>query len=194
MTSPNLEELREQVTAAIYVYWRFFLAEGILMLLLGLLAVGLPGVSTFAVEILVGWLFLIGGILRIILACASCRRPGFSWSLVSPVCALLVGLWLLIRPVEGVLAATLLVALFFVVDGLVKLLLARELRTHLKHWGWTLASGVADLVLAAVIWLDWPGSAGWAIGLLVGINMCLVGVALLMTGLQARAGGLGPGL
>jgi uncharacterized membrane protein HdeD (DUF308 family) len=188
MTS-NFDEVRRQVAAVLYAHWQLFLAEGILMLVLGVIAVGVPEVSTFAVEILVGWLFLIGGALRIAAVMASRRRPGFTWALLSPAVATLLGIWLLMRPVEGVIAATLLLAAFFVVDGVVKLLLAQELREHLESWGWTFVSGAADLILAALIWIDWPGSASWAIGLLVGINMCLMGLSLTMMAVHARRGG-----
>jgi uncharacterized membrane protein HdeD (DUF308 family) len=188
----DIDEVRREIAAAFYAHWQFFLAEGVLMVVLGMLAIGLPNVATLAVEILVGWLFLVGGVLRIVSVLASRRRPGFLWSLLSPVCAAVLGFWLIFRPVEGVLTATLLLAAFFVVDGVVKMLLALELRQHLENWGWTLFSGVIDLVLAYLIWLGWPSSATWAIGLLVGVNMSLVGLSLVMTSIAAKASGAPP--
>jgi uncharacterized membrane protein HdeD (DUF308 family) len=185
----EIDEVRQEIAATLYTHWQFFLAEGLLMVVLGMLAIGLPNVASFAVELLVGWLFLVGGVLRIASVVASRRRPGFLWALLSPVCATLLGAWLVFRPVEGVLTATLLLGAFFVVDGVVKILLALELRQHLEHWGWTLASGLIDLALAWLIWQGWPSSATWAIGLLVGVNMSLVGLSLVMTSLGARAAG-----
>ena len=66
------------------------------------------------------------------------------------------------------------------------ILRAIEHRRHLASWGWVLLSGLVDLLLAFLIWDGWPSSAGWAIGLLVGINMVFVGVSLTMTALAAR--------
>jgi uncharacterized membrane protein HdeD (DUF308 family) len=92
----------------------------------------------------------------------------------------------LLRPLAGVLTLTLALIIFFVVEGISAILLAIEHRRHLPSWGWILLSGLVDLLLAFLIWDGWPSSAGWAIGLLVGINMVFVGVSLIMTSIAAR--------
>ncbi|HLY54480.1 MAG TPA: HdeD family acid-resistance protein [Stellaceae bacterium] len=182
----DIDEVRREVAATVYTHWQFFLAEGLLMVVLGMLAIGLPDVASLAITLLLGWLFLVGGILRVVSVLASRRRPGFMWSLLSPVCAAVLGFLLVFDPIGGVLTVTLLLGAYFVVDGVVKIMLAFELRQHLESWGWTLFSGVVDLLLAFLIWSGWPGSAAWAIGLLVGVNMCLVGLSLTMLALAAR--------
>ena len=184
--SQEIGAVGRDIRTAIYVYWQVFLAEGLLMFVLGLLAIALPEVASVAVLSLVGWLFLIGGVLRITSGLASRSRPGFRWSLLSPVVAALVGLWLLIDPIAGLIAATALIAAYFVVDGVVKILLAIELRQHLERWTWPLLAGIVDLLLALLITIGWPGSAGWVLGLMAGINMTLLGLALVMTASDAR--------
>jgi uncharacterized membrane protein HdeD (DUF308 family) len=114
------------------------------------------------------------------------QMPGFFWSLLTAVLAIVLGLVLLLRPIAGVLTLTLALVVFFVVEGVAAILLAIEHRRHLASWGWVLVSGLVDLLLALLIWDGWPSSAGWAIGLLVGINMVFVGVSLIMTALAAR--------
>jgi uncharacterized membrane protein HdeD (DUF308 family) len=183
---PELDEVRRRLTAAMHAHWKLFLAEGILMLVLGLLAIAVPEVASLAITILIGWLFFIGGIFRTLSVLRHRHMPGFWWSLLTAVLAIALGLILLLRPIAGVLTLTLALIVFFVVEGISAILLAIEHRRHLPSWGWILLSGLVDLLLACLIWDGWPSSAGWAIGLLVGINMVFVGISLIMTALAAR--------
>ena len=100
----------------------------------------------------------------------------------------MVGGWILAAPAGGVVSLTLVLIVFFVMEGVASIMFAIEHRNEFSgRWGWMLASGVIDLVLAAMIYTGLPGSAAWAIGLLVGINMMFGGVALIGMALQARS-------
>ena len=74
----------------------------------------------------------------------------------------------------------------FVAEGVAGILIALDFQRHLANWGWTLVSGLANLVLAYLIWRGWPATADWAIGLLLGINMFMLGLSLTMSALAAR--------
>jgi uncharacterized membrane protein HdeD (DUF308 family) len=156
------------------------------LIVLGLLAVALPNIATLAVEILVGWLFFVGGIFRALSVWQSRRMPGFTWSLLSAVLAVVLGLILILQPLAGVLTLTMVLIAIFIIEGIAGILVAIEFRRHLRSWGWVLFSGIIDLLLAWLIWQGWPSSASWAIGLLVGINMIFFGLSLVMTALAAR--------
>jgi uncharacterized membrane protein HdeD (DUF308 family) len=112
--------------------------------------------------------------------------PGFWWSLLTAVVVSLFGVMLIAQPLPGMLTLTAMLIGLFILEGLVAVYMAFELRKHLQHWGWTLVKGVVDLVLAGTIWSGWPGSAAWAIGLLVGVNMLFFGFSLAMTAIDAR--------
>jgi uncharacterized membrane protein HdeD (DUF308 family) len=183
---PELDGLQHRLAAAIQAHWKRFLAEGIVMMVLGLLAIAVPNIATLAIEIFIGWLFLIGGIFRAISVLQSRHMPGFGWSLLTAVLAIALGLVLILRPITGVLTLTIWLIAFFIIEGIAAILLAIEHRRHLPSWGWVLLSGLVDLLLAYLIWQGWPSSAGWAIGLLVGINMVFLGLSLIMTALAAR--------
>lgn len=185
-TLPDLDDVRGRLSAAIHAHWKLFLAEGIVMLVLGLLAIAVPEVASLAIAVLIGWLFFVGGIFRTISVWQHRTMPGFGWSLAAAILAIILGLILLLRPVAGVLTLTIVLVAFFILEGISAILLAIEHRRHLPSWGWVLFSGLVDLLLAFLIWDGWPSSAGWAIGLLVGINMVFVGVSLIMTALAAR--------
>jgi uncharacterized membrane protein HdeD (DUF308 family) len=168
-------------------HWRLFLTEGIALVILGTAAIMLPQVATFAAEILVGWLILISGIVGLINTFRMRSAPGFGWSLLSALLALATGALLLWWPLTGTVSLTLILSVFFVVEGVATIMFALEHKRDLSgRWGWMLVSGVIDLILAGVIVLGLPGTATWAIGLLVGINMVFGGWALIAMALHAR--------
>jgi len=92
------------------------------------------------------------------------------------------GIVLLLRPLSGVLSLTLVLIAFFVIEGVASIMFAQLS----GRWGWMLASGIIDLILATIILAGLPGTAAWAIGLLVGINMVFGGSALIAMALHAR--------
>jgi uncharacterized membrane protein HdeD (DUF308 family) len=136
---------------------------------------------------LFGWLFLISGLVGAITTFMMRRAPGVWWSLVSGILAIAVGVVMLLSPLSGVLTLTLLLITFFIIEGVVSIMFALEHKRELSgRWGWMLASGIIDLILAAIIIEGLPGTAAWALGLLVGINMVFGGTALIGMALHAR--------
>jgi uncharacterized membrane protein HdeD (DUF308 family) len=120
------------------------------------------------------------------------QAPGFWWSLVSAVLAIAAGIVLLMWPLSGIVTLTLILIVFFVVEGIVSIMFALEHKRELSgRWGWMLVSGITDLILAAVVIAGLPGSVAWALGLVVGINMVFGGTALIAMALDAR--GTSPG-
>lgn len=185
----DLEGIRRQLALMIHAHWKLFLAQGILMMVLGLLAIAEPNIATVAVAIFVGWLFFVGGIFRAASVWHSRHAPGFTWSMLTAILSIALGLILILRPLPGVLTLTMVLVAFFIIEGIASIVAAIEHRQHLRSWGWVLFSGIIDLLLAYLIWAGWPSSADWAIGLLVGINMLFFGLSLVMTALAARGEG-----
>ena len=183
---PDSGGIRGQIAATIHSHWKLVLAQGVVMMVLGFLAVVEPNVATLAVSIFVGWLFFIGGIFRTLWVWRSRAMPGFAWSLLTALLAIVFGLILIFRPLAGALTLTMILVAFFILEGITAIVLAVQHRAHLRSWGWVLFSGIVDLLLAFFIWAGWPSSADWAIGLLVGINMLFFGLSLVMTSLTAR--------
>jgi uncharacterized membrane protein HdeD (DUF308 family) len=172
---------------AIHEHWGVFLAEGIILVLLGLIAIVVPPIATLAFTIIIGWIFLVSGVLGLITTFWARSAPGFWWSLISAIIAIAAGVVLLLWPVSGSLSLTLLLIAFFVVEGIVSIMYAIEHRNQLTgRWVWMLISGIVDLILAGIIFAGLPGTAIWALGLLVGINMVFGGAALIAMALAAR--------
>jgi uncharacterized membrane protein HdeD (DUF308 family) len=114
--------------------------------------------------------------------------PGFWWALVTALLAILVGLALLLRPTAGIMSLTAVLTAFFIVEGAFQAAAALSFREAIpRSWGWLLASGVADLVLAAIIISGWPGTVDWTLGLLAGVSLVTSGWAILMVAFGARS-------
>ncbi len=183
----NAARMGSALAGAIHEHWALFLIEGIILVILGLAAIALPPLATLAFTIIIGWVFLISGGVGLFTTFWARHVPGFWWSLISAIIGIAAGVVLLLWPITGTLSLTLVLIAFFVVEGIVSIMYAIEHRNQLTgRWGWMLVSGIIDLILAGIIFAGLPGTAVWALGLLVGINMLFGGAALIAMALAAR--------
>jgi uncharacterized membrane protein HdeD (DUF308 family) len=187
-TSPSeMSQLQSAIAQSIREHWVLFLIEGIILVVLGILAIIVPPLATITFTLFLGWLFLISGIMGLITTFWARHAPGFWWSLLSAVLAIAAGIVLLVEPLRGAITLTLLLIVFFIIEGVLTIMYAFEHKKDLSgRWGWMLVSGIIDLILAAIILVGLPGTAAWALGLLVGINMLFGGSALIAMALHAR--------
>jgi uncharacterized membrane protein HdeD (DUF308 family) len=184
---PDVAGIQRAVANALHRHWRLYLGEGIVLVILGFIAILVPPIATLAVTIVLGWLFLISGVIGLYTTFMLRHAPGFWWSLISAALGVLVGGMLLAQPVSGALSLTIVVIGFFMIEGVVSIMFALEHKRELSgRWGWMLVSGIVDLILAAFVLAGLPSTAAWAIGLLVGINMVFGGSALIAMALHAR--------
>jgi uncharacterized membrane protein HdeD (DUF308 family) len=184
---PDIKGLQRAVATALHEHWVLYLVEGVVLLVLGLTAIVIPPLATLAVTILLGWLFLVSGVMGLITTFWMRQAPGFWWALVSAVLGIAVGAMLLVLPVSGAFSLTIVLVAFFIIEGVASIMFALAHKRELSgRWGWMLVSGIVDLVLGAMILAGLPSTAAWAIGLLVGINMVFGGTALIGMALHAR--------
>ncbi len=170
------EELRHK--------WGWFLALGIVLLLLGIGAVALTPVATLAAVMVLGWLMVFSGIVEAVHAFQVHRWGGFFLHLIGGVLGVLIGLLIVTHPGAGALAWTLLFASFFTVIGLFRLIAAIRLRS--PNWGWVAFDGVITLLLGVILWAEWPWSGLWFLGLSVGISLLLRGWSYVMLAVALR--------
>src|SRR5213082_3222180 len=163
MTLPqDVTRMQSEMRAAVREHWQAFLIEGILLVVLGLAAMIVPPLASLAVTIFLGWMFLISGIAGLALT---------FWA----------------RQVPGTLTLTIVVGAYFLAEGVATIMYALEHRRELsERWSWMLFAGLLDILIAAMIIAGLPGSAEWAIGLLVGINLLFGGASLIGVALAAR--------
>jgi uncharacterized membrane protein HdeD (DUF308 family) len=184
-------DLTEVLKKSAHDHWRMFLAEGIVLLVLGAIAIVAPPLAGVATTIILGWLFLVGGIVGGISTFGARQAPGFAWSLLSALVAVIAGVVLLWNPVQGLITLTYVLIAFFIVDGVLIIALAITHRRALSgRWEWMMVNGIIDLVLAAVIISGLPGALLWALGLLVGIDLVFGGASMIAMALAARKASL----
>ena len=172
----GLESLRKR--------WGWFLALGILLIVLGTVALGSSVFMTLATMVFVGWLLIIGGVLEAAHACLCKGWGGFFIDLLTGILYVVVGFMVVANPGSAAIALTLLIAMFLIFGGIFRIVVAAVVR--FPNWVWLLLHGVVNLLLGIAIWRQWPLSGLWVIGLFVGIDMIFNGWSLVMLGLAAK--------
>ena len=185
----EIRGIRAGIAHSVRDHWFMYLIEGIALLVLGILAAAMPGIASLAATVLFGWILLFAGAVILIAAVRGRNAPGFWWSLFSGIIGIVAGLLLLIRPMRGVLTLTIVLIAFLLAQGVISILYAVEHRRQQSgRWGWILASGIVDLVLGILLLMGFPGTAVWALGLLLAIKLMFGGWSLIMMALHARPG------
>ena len=158
---------------------------GVLTVIFGVLAIGAPLITGIAVSMFVGFLMVFMGIARVVHAVKSKQWGTGIWGTIIGLLAVGAGLVILFRPGVGLAWLTLLLAIYFLVDGVCEIIAAFKIKPD-QGWGWMLFNGVIALLLGIMIWRQWPVSGDWAIGVLVGVHILITGWTMIILGTGAR--------
>ena len=175
------EAMREKVRR--HSFW--YILQSVLMILAGIMALVFPIISSAAIVIFLGWLLIFSGVLQAFSLLDARHVPHFWLQLVSVVLSVLVGILFLRNPGAGLLTLTLLLIVFFMVEGISKIIFSLTIRPF-PNWGWVFASGVIGILLAFYLWANTPVTAVWLLGVLLGIGLMSEGAALGNMAWQAR--------
>lgn len=146
-----------------------------------------PQISTLAVDLYVGWIFLLSGAVGVIVIFLAPNVSAFLWTLLTAALSMFAGVALVWHPVQGAVSLTLLLIAFFIAEGVFQIAAAFSYRrVFADSWGWMLSSGIADAILALLLIAGWPSSASWALGLIVGVNLITSGVATIIVASAVR--------
>lgn len=169
-------------------HWVLFLIEGIILVALGIGAIFVPPIASLAATLIFGWVLLISGLVGLFTTLFGRHLPAFWWSLLSAVAGIVAGAILLVFPISGIYALTLVLIAFFLVEGFASIMFAFAHSRQLSgRWGWLLASGIVDVLLAVIVFFGLPWSAFWALGVLLGINLLFGGFAMIGMALHAKS-------
>lgn len=183
----NPSDMQDALKDALKTNWKLFLFQGIVMLILGILAVAWPAVATIAVDLYVGWLFLISGMVGLVAMFSVRDFPAFLWTLLTAALAMAAGVLLIWKPEQGAVSLTIVLTALFIAEGIFQIVGSFAYRDVMPgSWVWMCVSGICDLLLAAVLIAYWPVSASWALGVIVGINLITSGVAIVTAAIEAR--------
>ena len=175
--NPRIQALKEHSGWSI--------AIGIILIILGIFVLGSPLYTGLAVAIMVGSFLLVGGLVQFVFAFRAKSSGAGLLNFVGGALSLLCGVLMIAHPLYGLKFLTLLLAVFFVVEGMSKIMFSFQVRPA-QGWVWVLFSGIVGLVLGMMIWSQWPLSGAWAVGTLVGIDLLFTGWSTLAIGLAAR--------
>jgi uncharacterized membrane protein HdeD (DUF308 family) len=179
------EVFRAAMRETVKRYSLWYLIQGALLVVAGFLAIIYPILSSVAVIIMLGWLLIISGVAQGISLVGARHVPHFWLQLISVILAFLIGFLFLRDPAQGLLTVTLLLIVFFMIEGISKIVFALTIRPF-PYWGWVLASGLIGVLLSLVLWASLPVTALWLVGLLLGIQLISVGGALARLAWQVR--------
>ena len=158
---------------------------GVLLVVLGVLAIGEPYLAAIALATFIAYLLLIVGILHITVAFHAHSGKAFFWKLLVGVCYLFIGGYLTFRPSLTVASLTLVLAFLFLLEGTLDFMLWWKSRSTQGAF-WILVDSIVTLILGGMIYVHWPSSSEWAVGTLFGISLIMSGVARVMLSLAVR--------
>ncbi len=172
------QDLTDDMRKAIATNRKWLTALGVVLIVLGVAAIAAPFVASIAMNAWIGAFFLIGGIAQITQAFqARGWQKGLGHVLLGLVYSL-GGLLMLFNPLAGLVAITLLVTAALLASGLMRIVAGLSMRPR-KGWGWLVLAGVVALVAAALIYVSFPGSAFWLLGVIAGVSFVMEGWALI---------------
>jgi uncharacterized membrane protein HdeD (DUF308 family) len=157
----------------------------VLLIVFGMLAIGSPFLAAVAVNVVIAWLIVLAGTVHVVLAFHAHGAGSVIWKLLVGLAYLLFGAYLIIHPLLGVVTLTLVLASLFLIEGILDIVLFFKMRS-VGGSSWVLIDGIITLLLGLLIYLQWPSSSAWAIGVLVGVSMIISGVTRVMLSLAVR--------
>jgi uncharacterized membrane protein HdeD (DUF308 family) len=179
--------MREAMRETVKRYSLWYLLQGILMVVAGALALIYPLLASVAMVYLLAWVLIVSGALQALGLIGARHVPHYWLQLISVVLAIVIGVILLRQPESGLVIMTMLLIVFFMVEGISKIIFALTIRPF-PNWGWVLASGLVGIVLGVYLWANMPVSAEWVLGVLLGIQLICEGAALAYLAWGVRTG------
>ena len=159
---------------------------GIIVLILGLLAVAMPFITGVAVTVMIGIILIAAGVAELVYTFKSRSFGEGFFRFLFGLLAILAGLSLVSQPNAGLATITLFLAIWFFVDGIITLIQGFRWRPF-DGWGWMVFSGIVSIILGVMIWRQFPVSAVWLVGVLVGIRLIFAGWTMIMLGSVGEA-------
>jgi uncharacterized membrane protein HdeD (DUF308 family) len=181
----ELKHVQQQLQDYLQKHWRLFLFEGIAFIVLGIAAIIIPQFFSVVIVLFLGWVIVLAGAIHVSRALFFSNMPGFGLWLGLGILQILVGYLLIANPIAGVMTLTMMMTLFFVLEGTIKIYWAFLLRP-LPQWQFVLMSGITALLFAVIILAFWSETAHWLLGLFVGINMVMLGWSMVNMSLEHK--------
>lgn len=161
------------------------IALAVLMIIVGIIAMLAPWEFGLVIALVVGWSAIFNGVAQIIYAFRTHGGWHVALEIILGIIYIIAGVYLLMHPVGGLLALTIILASFLLVYGIFALVLAFRIKP-LKGWGWVLFDAIVTILLGILIWAHWPFNSDWVVGTLFGISIFMSGITRLMVAMALR--------
>jgi uncharacterized membrane protein HdeD (DUF308 family) len=178
MTSNVFSEIKNNQKSSLWI--------GILLIVLGIIGIAVPNVSTIVAETWISLLLVSAGAAKLVYAFQTRDRDGFVWKLLLSILYIATGIGLFVYPLSGVVTLTLLLGSFLLTEGTFELILAFKLRGE-QNWVWVLGNAVITILLGGIVWSEWPSNAPWLLGTVVGASIVVTGISRVMLSLNSNS-------
>lgn len=165
--------------------WGLILFVGVLFIIGGISAISYPWIWTGGVVLMLGWVILVSGIFRFVDAFATMKQGGFIWKIMGSLFYILAGIFILKFPLTGAVTLTLIIGMFFIIEGISKTAFAAEIKPF-KGWIWAMFDGVLTILFGILVLAFLGNATLWLIGLLLGIKLLFAGWDLVYLGLALK--------
>ncbi|KAB1191291.1 HdeD family acid-resistance protein [Haloferax sp. MBLA0078] len=165
--------------------WRWLAIAGVIIGIIGLLAILAPFVTGLSISLLVGLFLIASGILNFIGVFSARSWGGAIWQILLGGISIGAGVILFVNPVAGLATLTILVIAYLLVSGVVEIVMGLSLRGE-PNWFFAVVSGSIGVLLAIMLWAGFPASAAWAVGVLFGANLLVSGSMMVIFAYSAR--------
>jgi uncharacterized membrane protein HdeD (DUF308 family) len=183
----NQDSVAPKLSEEFHQHWWAVLIEGLLLLVLGAIAITAPFLAGLVITVVVGWLLIFAGLVGLWTSWSMRRVKGVAWAIVSSLVVIVAGLAFFAWPIGGLISLTLVLGAYLTIDGITTVILAlQHRRAETKNWGWLLMNGILDLLLATAIIMLQPGITAWLVGVIVGVDLVFAGISMIAMGWSAK--------
>jgi len=178
--------MADEIKGEVHKALGWAMAWGIILMVLGIVMIAVPFLAALTANLYVGWLLVFGGVLQIVHAFQARKEGGFFWKLLVGIIFAAAGLWLLMKPLQGMLSLALVLGMLLLAGGILQCLMSLQLRPA-RGWGWHLFDGIVEVLLGIFILAKWPLDAPWIVGTFFGISIFMKGFAISSFSCATRA-------
>ena len=166
-------------------HWGWVLAKGALLAVLGAMAFAAPFATSLGIAVVVGGLLLAAGLIQLVNAYQLYRRVGRGARIFNSLISIIAGGLVLRYPGGGMLGVAMMLSFYFFLSSVFHWGVAKMVRPQ-QGWGWEMVNAVTSFLLGVLILATFPFSALWIPGLLLGINLVVIGSSMIGLAMVAR--------
>ena len=187
MANNNLEAQVREAADEVRANWGWLMFMGIALTILGIVALYMVGTLTIVSVWWFGILVIAGGVLTLIDAFRAEGWKAKLWEILIALVYIVAGIIIMMNPAASAVWFTMFIAAFLLISGIFRIIIGFQIKGEVKGWGWTVFGGIASIVLAFMIFAQWPVSGLWVIGLFIAIEMIMQGTSMISIALAAKA-------